>query len=331
MSTHTFLRGGILGVHACPMMPFRQFLEFVKPAVNQRIEEVARGEGDIDPAVLPLLTRGKRMRAGLLLRIYACLVPGWRTSLRQVLDLACAVEFAHAASLILDDMLDGDATRRGLPSLHLTRGEGRAVLETIGILALPYALAAPYGAGYVAMLASAQRRMARGVAWEMLGGPDLPASERYDAIVTRKTGCLFSLAAAWGGMAAGADGEVVRALARYGLSTGKVMQIADDITDLDALANGVRQSRPGSESLLLQSVMERSHPPGANGTREALERVLEREIRDAAAGITGDGWGRVPLEAKVAFRATIYDIVGLTLGKEGPIGGDTPRALFPQR
>jgi geranylgeranyl pyrophosphate synthase len=292
------------------MIPFCDFLERIRPAVNRRIEEVTGGEDAIDPGVLPLLVRGKRMRAGLLLRVHTCLAR--TTALTgQALDLACAVELAHAASLILDDMLDGDTVRRGGPSLHLTRGEGRAILDAVGILALPYALAAPYGAGYVTMLASAQQSMARGVAWEMLGGPELPATELYDAIVARKTGRLFSLAAAWGAMAAGEEETVVTAFANYGLSAGKAMQIADDIADLHAHAAGA-QSRPGSEALLLRCVS------GGNGIRQTPVSILEREIDGAAAWIPNGGRQRVPPEMRESFRQVVRDIVDLTIAAGMP-------------
>ncbi len=306
------------------MIPFRDFLERIRPAVNRRIEEVTSGEDAIDPGVLPLLSKGKRMRAGLLLYVHAGLTRSSAPTC-QALDLACAVELAHAASLILDDMLDGDTVRRGAPSLHLTRGEGRAVLDAVGILALPYALAAPYGAGYVAMLASAQQSMARGVAWEMLGGPGLPAAELYDAIVARKTGRLFSLAAAWGAMAAGEEEAVVAAFANYGLSAGKAMQIADDIVDLHAHAAGARDSRPGSEALLLRSVS------GDNGTRQTLRSILEREMDGAAARITDEGRQRVPPEMWEPFGLVVRDIVGLTIAGGMPDNGTPFRVACPDR
>ena len=311
------------------MTPFREYLKRIRPAVNRRIEEVASGEGAIDPAVLPLLARGKRMRAGLLLRIHAGLTRA-TVPTRQALDLACAVELAHAASLILDDMLDGDTVRRGGPTLHLTRGEGRAVLDAVGVLALPYILAAPYGAGYVTMLASAQQRMARGVAWEMLGGPEFPAAELYDAIVARKTGCLFSLAAAWGAMAAGEEKVVVAAFADFGLSAGKAMQIADDIADLYAPAAGIGDTRPGSEALLLRCVH-----PGDNGTGQTLERLLEREMDGAAVRIADLGRQQVPPEVWEPLRQVVRDIVGLTIGGGMPDDGTLLQAAcsgaLPQR
>ena len=305
------------------MIPFREFLESVRPAVNRRIAEVA-GEGSaIDPGVVPLLLRGKRMRAGLLLRVHATLACR-KAPTRRALDLACAVELAHAASLILDDMLDGDTVRRGIPSHHLTRGEGRAVLDAVGVLALPYALAAPYGAGYVAMLASAQQSMARGVAWEMIGGPELPVVELYDAIVARKTGCLFSLAAAWGSMAAGEGDDVVAAFADFGLCVGKAMQIADDIADLHTLAAGVPGRRAGSEALLLLGIA-----PGGDGTDQALASRLDAEVARATARLRDGARQRVPPKEQEAFEQVVRDIAGLAITGVPPPGTATFRVACP--
>ncbi|MCE5339353.1 MAG: polyprenyl synthetase family protein [Methanomicrobiaceae archaeon] len=284
---------------------------------------MAVGEDTIDPGVVPLLLRGKRMRAGLLLCIHTALARAAAPT-RQALDLACAVELAHAASLILDDMLDGDTVRRGVPSLHLTRGEGRAILDAVGILALPYALAAPYGTRYVTMLASTQQSMVRGVAWEMLGEARLPVVELYDAIITRKTGCLFSLAAAWGAMAAGGDDGIVAMFADYGLSAGKAMQIADDITDLHALAAGVRGCRPGSEALLLRCIS-----PGKNGADQALASMLDAEIARTAARIRDGGRQQVPPEEQEAFGQVVRDIVGLTIAGRTPHDGASSRVARP--
>ncbi len=44
---------------------------------------------------------------------------GRETGGEMALDLASAVEIAHAASLIVDDMLDDDNIRHGMPALHL--------------------------------------------------------------------------------------------------------------------------------------------------------------------------------------------------------------------
>ena len=178
------------------------------------------------------------------------------TNYDKTLDLACAIELAHSASLILDDMIDEDDTRRGLPTLHLTHGHKKAMLEAIGVLSLPYDLASHSGTVYVKMLADTQRVMVSGAIKELFSNPKLPASKIYDMIIAHKTGRLFSLAAEWGYMAgSGYEGTPgATAAAGYGMHCGKAMQIADDITDLYEIMDGKKSSNFGSEILLLSCV-----------------------------------------------------------------------------
>ncbi|WP_339492005.1 polyprenyl synthetase family protein [Pseudomonas rhizophila] len=52
------------------------------------------------------------------------------------LDLGCAVELIHAASLVLDDMpcMDNASLRRGQPTVHLKFGEDVAILTAVALL-----------------------------------------------------------------------------------------------------------------------------------------------------------------------------------------------------
>ncbi len=124
-------------------------------------------------------------------------------------------------------------------------------------------------------------------------------------------------------MAAGEEEAVVAAFADFGLSAGKAMQIADDIADLHAPAGGGRASRPGSEALLFRCV------PGDNGTRQALGRILEREIGGAAARIADAGRHRVPPGAWEPFGQAVRDIVGLTIASGRLPHDGTPLELSP--
>jgi len=232
-------------------LSFADYLAEVRPAVNDRIETLVECHLQ-EPDLLPLLLKGKRLRGGLLLAVGETVAPGARECL---LDLAAAIELAHSASLILDDMLDDDTTRRGVPSVHVQRGHKTAMLETIGVLSLPYTLAAAYGAEYVQELAAVQRSMVSGVLSEIVKAPDLPATQVYHLVIGRKTGRLFGLAAQWGyrGVFQQDVGGSDRRWHRYGLHVGKAMQIADDIADLKVIAEG-KKGGFGSELLLLRCV-----------------------------------------------------------------------------
>lgn len=251
------------------MTSFQEYLDRVKPIVDARIREVASRKLK-DDYLVQLLMRGKRLRAGLLSLVFES-TSG--KDLNGTVDLACAVELAHSASLIIDDMLDEDEMRRGMPTVHVTEGQKRAMLDTVGILSLPYDLVVPYGERFVQSLAATQRGMVSGVLKEVLHDPELPASKIYDLIIKQKTGKPFGLAASWGYLAGlngnenGTNGQL-RKWTAYGMHVGKAMQIADDIADLDEVMKARKKTGVGSELLLLRCV-----------TAERLAKELFSDIR----------------------------------------------------
>ncbi|MFZ3168606.1 MAG: polyprenyl synthetase family protein [Candidatus Methanoperedens sp.] len=115
---------------------FQEYLDKKRQEINSHIKLIVEDKIS-DPDVILALLKGKRMRARLLLLVFDA-VPDRGKDISRALDLACAIELAHSASLILDDMLDEDKERRGQPAAHLTRGHKRAILDVIDILSLPY-------------------------------------------------------------------------------------------------------------------------------------------------------------------------------------------------
>src|SRR4029434_9480222 len=76
----------------------------------------------VEPIADLTSARGKRIRAQLVVFGYQLLIADASTS--PVTERRCclaaeAIEFIHAGSLIVDDIEDGSATRRGRPALHL--------------------------------------------------------------------------------------------------------------------------------------------------------------------------------------------------------------------
>ncbi len=71
---------------------------------------------------------GKRIRPLFLAALAADF--GDETTYGSFLDSCCALEILHTASLIHDDLpaLDNDIERRGRPTLHVIKGEARALL-----------------------------------------------------------------------------------------------------------------------------------------------------------------------------------------------------------
>jgi len=54
----------------------------------------------------------------------------------RALDVACAMEMVHAASLVLDDLpsMDDAQLRRGVPCAHQVYGEGAAILAALALI-----------------------------------------------------------------------------------------------------------------------------------------------------------------------------------------------------
>lgn len=86
------------------------------------------------------LAPGKRVRPLLLLM--AARELGAPT--QPALDLACAVEMVHSASLVFDDLpcMDDAELRRGRPTTHRRYGEDIATLAAIALLTRAFSIVA---------------------------------------------------------------------------------------------------------------------------------------------------------------------------------------------
>lgn len=182
---------------------------------------------------------GKRMRPVLAL-LGSRLAGAGR---EQALAVACAVEFLHSSSLILDDLpaMDDADLRRNRRALHLVFGEGVAVLAAVALLNQSYALLARAARscerpGAVDALV---REAARSVGADgMVGGQvvDLEARAGWidpETLASRdlKTVALMRLMMCAGALACGADERDARALSEFGECFGRAYQVCDDLLD----------------------------------------------------------------------------------------------------
>ena len=112
-------------------------VEDLRAAVNGRLDALvpagSRGPQRVNEAVrYALLAPGKRIRP--LLTILAAMDFGAPVS--DALDVACATEMVHTASLVLDDLpcMDDARLRRGQPTVHMRFDESTAILAAIALL-----------------------------------------------------------------------------------------------------------------------------------------------------------------------------------------------------
>ncbi|MEU6812550.1 polyprenyl synthetase family protein [Streptomyces sp. NPDC046831] len=179
---------------------------------------------------------GKGVRQALaVLGAEAAGAPG-----RAGVAAAVAVELVHTFSLLHDDIMDGDATRRRRPAVWKAYGTGPAVLagDALFALAVETLAAAPGGAAGVRLLSAALADLVRGQADDLLFaarpylGPDRVRPEAYRALAVHKTGSLLGCAAALGAVLGGAPAATADALDRAGRHLGVAFQIVDDVLGL---------------------------------------------------------------------------------------------------
>jgi len=209
---------------------------------------------------------GKRWRPFLTTAAYQALraTPGspLPEDLRKV---AVAVECFHKASLIHDDIEDGDAQRYGEKTLH--EEHGTAVALNVGDLLIGegYRLladcraSAEQKAAMIRVAAEGQRELCRGQGAELVWARHPAPLGSLDVldIFRQKTAPAFRVALALGAIYAGCYEEHEEVLAAYSEALGIAYQIRDDLSDLGASGetNDIAGLRP---SLLLAVAYERA-------------------------------------------------------------------------
>ncbi|MFE9775210.1 polyprenyl synthetase family protein [Streptomyces sp. NPDC005931] len=150
---------------------------------------------------------------------------------------AVAVELVHTFSLLHDDIMDGDASRRRRPAVWKAYGTGPAVLAGDALFALAVRTLAgePGGPAGVRALSAALDDLVRGQADDLLfaarpwTGPRRVRPEEYRVMAEHKTGALLGCAAALGAVLGGAAPGTAAVLDRAGRHLGVAFQIVDDV------------------------------------------------------------------------------------------------------
>jgi geranylgeranyl diphosphate synthase type II len=235
-----------------------------------------------------VLAPGKRLR-GTVAVLAVQTHPGMDM---QGLDFACAIEMAHAASLVIDDlpMMDDASMRRGQPATHRVFGEDTATLAAFSLLNRAYGVLAEDQSLSPALRVDLVRLLHDAVGTAGLtGGQELDLHRDYltgsvDAVSDmyhRKTGVLFIAAAEGGARIAGLSGAQLQAVQNFARQVGLAYQLADD------LADSLKPGGAGEASVIPLLGRRRS------------ERLLARLLTGAARSIDSLGEAGTPLAAFV--------------------------------
>ena len=229
---------------------------------------IGPAEGETERIAREWLTRaGKRWRPFLAVAAWRALAGPNATLPDDLKRAAIAVECFHKASLIHDDIEDGDATRYGEKTLHeehgipvalnigdLLIGEGYRLLGACEI-------SAEQRAAMILVAAEGQRELSRGQGAELVWArqPDVLTSLQVLDIFKKKTAPAFEVALRIGALFAGVEThDAVRdVLHAYSEALGIAYQIRDDLADLgqNEDTSDIAGLRP---SLLLATAHERA-------------------------------------------------------------------------
>ena len=191
-----------------------------------------------------VLTPGKRLRPVLALLSADHL----GCPIERAMPAACALEFVHAASLVLDDLpcMDNSLMRRGEPSIHARHGEDIAVLVSVALLSEAFAILSRATeideTARLRMIAILARTVG---ASGLVDGQakDLRRERHASASSLRqvhhqKTGVLFVASVEMGAVAAGAPAETIEVLRAFAVEIGLAFQALDDLEDQTEVVGG---------------------------------------------------------------------------------------------
>ena len=141
---------------------------------------------------------------------------------------ALAIQMAHEASLLHDDIVDGAGTRRGRATASEDRGVGFALIQGDHWLAAAYRAAAGGPPGFLELFVEAVERTVAGEAAQARRTGERLDEATYRTVIRGKSGELFGAAAVLAALHRGVPPEPARELGR---DVGALYQMVDDLLD----------------------------------------------------------------------------------------------------
>ncbi len=227
---------------------------------------------------------GKRWRPYLAACAYMALETDRRDTEPEltaaVRKAAVAIECFHKASLIHDDIEDGDERRYDSPALHAEVGVPVALNAGDFLVGEGYRLLAEAGhPEAVAIAAAGHVTLSRGQGRELLWArdPQPLASLQVLDIFREKTAAAFEVALRIGAVLGGADAATHDVLRQYSESLGIAYQIKDDIDDFkgEADSNDLDQVR-------LSLILTIAHKRAEGGDRDRVAAAIRAGAADGS-------------------------------------------------
>lgn len=266
---------------------FYNFWEEKKVKIDEFIEKSLPSSEDFPSITLQamrygILNGGKRIRPVITLAISHVL----GGDEEKVLPAACAIEFVHSSSLILDDLpcMDNAIMRRGKETCHRVFGEDIAILAAFGLLNHAFYL----------LITLKEWKVKEKVIVNLISifndaiGPnglitgqtiDLTTKKPIDFellefMYSKKTGALFQASALLGAILSNAHEHELEAIRNYSKNLGLAFQIKDDILDTegDPKKMGKERGKDKRETNFVSFA-------GLEGAKRIMEELVQTSIK----------------------------------------------------
>jgi len=199
---------------------------------ERRLSEILRSREPLLTEISGYLvgSGGKRVRPAVTLMIFrAC---GGR-GLKDIVDVATALELIHSATLLHDDIIDNSDTRRGKPSALSRYGLAHTLVTGDFVFSRAFQLCARFEEKLIGWAAEACISLTEG---EIMQGrfrnnPAVTLADYFE-IIRRKTASIFEQGARTAAYLADAPEAIVEAMASCGFNVGMTFQIVDDLLDV---------------------------------------------------------------------------------------------------
>ncbi len=214
----------------------KEYYKRIVTILNERADEFLP-DGELHSCIKEILMRGKKIRPVLTLLSFQA-VGG---NLDEGIPLAFAVELTHNATLIHDDIIDGDMFRRGKQSLHERYGINNAIVIGDAMISLAVSLSTRYGSEITKLLSQYGFDLCCGELMDISLNLEDTGEDDYMLKIKKKSASLFRASTHTGALAGNGNPDEVNALADYGGYIGTAYQIKDDTDDLIDNGNDLRR------------------------------------------------------------------------------------------
>ncbi len=261
--------------------------ELLLSAIQAKIDEhlaaaSARGIAfNVSMARYHLATGGKRLRALIPTQIFEAL----GKDPAEILPLSVAIELIHNATLVHDDLQDGDETRRGQPTVWKKYSPaqaincGDALLYMGGDALLDLQIAPEKLVRLQRMIFRSVLQVIEGQSQEFIlqdrARTEIPRWADYAAMTQGKTAALLGIPVGGALFCAGIDAEVCAQFEIAATRLGVLFQIQDDILDVYGDKGRDRVASDIYEGKISALVIEYCESDAAYAQKQRILQILQ--------------------------------------------------------